>query len=159
MARKRKTNKKTTYRRKSRSRMGAISTGLKDSLMATAYGVAGAIAASYVTNAVTKAVEKVDSLKEYAETIGAATPVVVGAFLPKLVKQKSPLMTGLQQGMLIGGGLSLVKSLKILPGVGAISPLVDFSVPKVGAIEDVRSYNVPMVGNMPIRQAAMCEAC
>ena len=154
MARRKKHTKKRTHSRRKRS-IGAISS-VKSALMQTAYGVAGAVAASYLKNAVTSAVDKVDSLKSYSETIGAASPVILGAFLPKLVKQKSEIITGIQQGMLIGGGLSLVKSLNILPGIGGIE---DYYVPTVaGMTTDVRNMNVPAVAGMSHTQRYMGAA-
>lgn len=152
MARRRKTHhtKKTTTRRKGRRRVGAISGDQKTLLMQTLAGIGGAIAASYVTTAVTNAVSKIDSVKNYASDIGAVAPIAVGFFLPKIIKKQSPMMKGLQMGMMIGGGLSLVKALKILPGVGGV-PFVAGS-PAMQRTVDFRSQNVPMVVNMRKRR-------
>jgi hypothetical protein len=155
MARKKTaTTKKNTSRRRRRSRIGAISNDSKSLLMQTVGGIAGAVIGTYVGNAVTTQVEKMDSLKDYAKYAGGAVQLVAGFLLPKLVKQKSPLMTGIQIGMMTNGGVSLVKSAGILPGVAGIS---DYYVPMIGATTqmDVRSSYIPKVGEMQGNPIAM----
>lgn len=71
-------------------------------------------------------------------------------------------MEGVQLGLMINGGLSVVGSLGILPGVGGIK---DYYVPMVGntpmrSLEDVRSSAMPFVGGagMPYGAAAAAAA-
>jgi len=143
MARRKTKTKKTSYKR--RRSMGAVSSSLKNTLMETLYGVGGAIAGKYVSNFVTTQAEKVDSVASYAKYLGAATPIVVGAFLPKLIKKKSSAIDGIRKGMLIAGGLELATAAGIagipgyyVPMVGALNPMQDYRsdfVPAVGAVD------------------------
>lgn len=152
MARRKKATKKTTTTRRRRSRMGAVSNDSKALLMQTVGGIAGAVIGTYVSNAVEKQAEKIDAIKDYAKYAGGAVQLVAGFLLPKLVKQKSPLLTGVQIGMMTNGGLSLVKAANILPGVGAMA---DFYVPMVGAMDNVRSSYIPKVGSYSTNRMAM----
>jgi len=149
--RRKKTHKKTSYKKKRRS-MGAVSSSLKSTLMDLVYGVSGAIIGKKVSTLVATQAEGVDSVKDYAQYLGAATPILVGAFLPKLIKKKSPAIEGIRKGMLIAGGMELAGAVGIagLPGyyvpmVGALNPMQDYRsdyVPAVGAVD----MNMDMAG-------------
>jgi len=143
--RRKKTHKKTSYKKRRRS-MGAVSSSLKSTLMDLVYGVGGAIIGKKVSTLVATQAETVDSVKDYAKYLGAATPILVGAFLPKLIKKKSPAIDGIRKGMLIAGGLELA-------GAAGIAGLPGYYVPMVGALnqmQDYRSDYVPAVGGVDI---------
>jgi hypothetical protein len=143
MARRKTKTKKTTY--KKRRSMGAISSSLKNTLMETLYGVGGAIIGKKVSEFVKTKADDVASLADYSKYLGAATPILVGAFLPKLIKKKSLAIDGLRKGMLIAGGLELAGAVGIagvpgyyVPMVGALNPMQDYRsdfVPAVGAVD------------------------
>ena len=139
----RKSHKKTSHKKRRSSRMGAVGTSLKSTLMDTVYLVGGAIAGKYVSSFVKSQAESISSLSSYSGYIGAASPILVSALLPKVIKKKSPAIDGLRKGMLVAGGLDLATSL------GVISGLPSYYVPTVGALSqntDVRSEYVPTVG-------------
>jgi hypothetical protein len=141
--RRKKTHKKTSYKKRRRS-MGAVSSSLKSTLMDLVYGVGGAIIGKKVATLVTTRAEGNDSIKDYASYLGAATPIIVGAFLPKLIKKKSPAIDGIRKGMLIAGGLELATA-------AGIAGLPGYYVPMVGALntmQDYRSDYVPAVGGV-----------
>ena len=143
MARRKTHKKKTTHKR--RRSMGAVSSSLKNTLMETLYGVGGAIIGKKVSEFVKTKADDVASLADYSKYLGAATPILVGAFLPKIIKKKSPAIDGLRKGMLIAGGLELAGAVGIagvpgyyVPMVGALNPMQDYRsdyVPAVGAVE------------------------
>jgi len=146
--RRKKTHKKTSYKKRRRS-MGAVSSSLKSTLMDLVYGVGGAIIGKKVSTLVATQAETVDSVKDYAKYLGAATPILVGAFLPKLIKKKSPAIDGIRKGMLIAGGLELA-------GAAGIAGLPGYYVPMVGALnpmQDYRSDYVPAVGAVDMDMA------
>jgi hypothetical protein len=147
MARRKRTTKKShTPKRRRRSRVGAISSDNKTLLTTALAGIAGAVGGAYLNSAVVAMAEKSDSTKDYANYLGAAAQMGAGYFLPKLVKQNSPMIKGLQMGLLINGGLSLVKAANVLPGVGAVTIDNFNSVPMVaGYLDDARSETIPMV--------------
>jgi hypothetical protein len=125
--------------------MGAVSSNVKNTLMETLYGVGGAVAAKYVSTFVKTQAEKIDSVAKYADYIAAATPILVGAFLPTLIKQKSVAVSSIGKGMAISGGLSLAEA------TGLISGIPGYYVPTVGALsmsQDYRSDYVPAVGGV-----------
>lgn len=140
----RKTHKKNTTHKRRRS-MGAVSSSLKNTLMETLYGVGGAIIGKKVSDFVKTKADDVASLADYSQYLAAATPIVVGAFLPKIIKKKSPAIDGLRKGMLIAGGLQLAGAVGIagvpgyyVPVVGALNPMQDYRsdfVPAVGAVD------------------------
>jgi hypothetical protein len=149
MARRKKTQTKrhTTKRGRRRGRVGAISSDQKTLLTKTMGGIIGAVAGSYLGGVIKTQMDKSDTLKDYSGYAVAGVQIVGGLFLPELIKQKSPLLEGVQMGLMINGGLTLVANLGILPGVGAIP---DYYVPMVGApnqrsLEDARSMYVPAV--------------
>lgn len=125
--------------------MGAVSTLLKNTLMETLYGVGGAIIGKKVSDFVKTKADDIASVADYSQYLGAATPILVGAFLPKLIKKKSPAIDGLRKGMLIAGGLQLAGAVGIagvpgyyVPMVGALNPMQDYRsdyVPAVGAVD------------------------
>jgi hypothetical protein len=154
MARRKKvTSKKLTIKRRRRSRMGAISSDTKSLLMQTLGGVAGAVVGSYVGKAVSDMASKNStSLAEYAPYIDGGVQVAIGIFLPKLIKQQNPLIKGVQMGMMINGGLTIVKATGALDALGAIPS--GYNVPMVsgadayGQLTDARSVTTPMVAGM-----------
>jgi hypothetical protein len=139
--RRKKTHKKTSYKKRRRS-MGAVSSSVKNTLMETLYGVGGAIAAKYVSTFVKDQADKIDAVAKYSDYIGAATPILVGAFLPSLIKQKSVAVSSIGKGMAIAGGLQLATA-------AGIAGFPGYYVPTVGALsmsQDYRSDYVPAVG-------------
>jgi hypothetical protein len=146
--RRKKTTKKTSYKKRRRS-MGAVSSSLKSTLMDLVYGVGGAIIGKKVSTLVATQAEGVEATADYAKYLGAATPILVGAFLPKLIKKKSPAIEGIRKGMLIAGGLELA-------GAAGIAGLPGYYVPMVGALnpmQDYRSDYVPAVGGVDMDMA------
>ena len=143
MARRKTHKKKTTHKR--RRSMGAVSISLKNTLMETLYGVGGAIIGKKVSDFVKTKADDIESVAHYSQYLGAATPILVGAFLPKIIKKKSPAIDGLRKGMLIAGGLQLAGAVGIagvpgyyVPMVGALNPMQDYRsdyVPAVGAVD------------------------
>lgn len=150
MARRKKaTAKKHTVKRRRRSRMGAISSDTKSLLMQTVGGIAGAVVGSYVGRAVKDMiVETSATMEDYAPYIDGGVQVVAGFFLPKIIKKSSPLLKGMQAGLLINGGLTIVKATGALDALGAISDTT-YKVPFLGAANggmDARSADVPFLG-------------
>jgi hypothetical protein len=160
MARRKKvTAKKTTTKR--RRRMGAISGDAKSLLMQTLGGVAGAVVGSYAGKMISDMVAKnMENSEKYTPYIEGGVQVAIGFFLPKLIKQQSPLIKGVQMGMMINGGVTIVKAtgaLDSLATTGAIpsgynTPMVA-GVDSYGNLSDARSMNTPMVAG--IRNRAM----
>lgn len=138
MARRKRSIKRKTHRR--RSRMGAIG---KSTLMDLAYSVAGGVAAKYVSSALKSALSSTLGDKT-SSAVAAAAPIAVGLFLPK----KSPLMKGLATGMQVVGAVNLVSGLTGMAGVGVV-PGFEYNAPYVAGIEeaqtDVRSMPMAMV--------------
>jgi hypothetical protein len=152
-----KTKHTTTKRGRKRGRVGAISSDQKTLLTKTMGGIIGAVAGSYLGGVIKTQMDKSDTLKSYSGYAVAGVQIVGGLLLPKVIKQKSPLLEGVQMGLMINGGLTLVSSLGILPGVGGIE---DYYVPMVGApnqrsLEDARSMYVPAVGYAHAAAAGM----
>lgn len=152
MARRKKvTAKKTTTKR--RRRMGAISGDTKSLLMQTLGGVAGAVVGSYVGKAVSDMVAKnMENSEKYTPYIEGGVQVAIGFFLPKLVKQQSPLIKGVQMGMMINGGVTVIKATGALDALGQIpsaynTPMVA-GVDAYGNLTDARSMTPPMVAGM-----------
>lgn len=146
----RKTHKKTSHKRRRSSKMGAVSTSLKNTLMDTVYGVAGAIAGKYVSSFVKSQADSMSALSNYSAYIGAASPILVSALLPKVIKKKSPAVEGIRKGMMIAGGLEFATA------VGVISGLPGYYVPTVGSLSqstDYRSEYVPAVGAVDMDMA------
>jgi hypothetical protein len=159
MARRKKqvTKRKTTTRR--RRRIGAISSDTKGLLMQTLGGIGGAVIGSYVGKAISDVVKKqitdTEQADNYAPYIEGGVQVAVGYFLPKLIKQSTPIIKGVQMGMLINGGITIVKATGALDALnpattGAIS---NYNTPMVAGVNDMflndaRSANTPMVAGM-----------
>jgi len=146
MARRKKSHSKKSTKRTSRrrSRVGAISSDTKSLLMQTLGGIGGAVAGAYVGGVVKTQLESVSSMADYAGYADGAVQLAAGFFLPKFIKTPSPLLKGVQMGLMINGGLSLVKASGVLPGIGAIDNPVPFIA---GANDDVRSQTVPFIGS------------
>ena len=139
MARK-KTHKKPVQHRR-RRRMGGIG-AVKGSAMTAVYAVAGAAAAQLLGKVLPSTLDS---------RITAAAPVVIGLFLPKVIK--GPVGQGLATGMIAVGGLKLVQSFGVLNGIGNLAANVDYSVPLVGAMYNRtglvdRSYTTPAIAGM-----------
>lgn len=155
--------KKTSSRRR---RIGAISSSNKDLLMKTLGGIGGAVVGSFVGNSVQKIVEKnVSSMANYSQYINGATQFALGYFLPNIIKKSSPMLTGVQLGMCISGGLTAVKATGALDSIAGIA---DYIVPKIAGtnympqptaqLQDVRSNPVAKVAGMGARNRAMAIA-
>jgi hypothetical protein len=155
MARRKKqvTKRKTTTRR--RRRIGAISSDTKSLLMQTLGGIGGAVIGSYVGKAISDVVKKqitdTEQAEKYAPYIEGGVQVAVGYFLPKLIKQSTPIIKGVQMGMLINGGLTIVKATGALDALGAVPN--SYNTPMVAGVNDMflndaRSANTPMVAGM-----------
>lgn len=147
--------KKPTTKRRRRSRVGAINQQSKEFLMTTIGGIAGAVAGQFVGKTVSNMFAKNATTEQYAEYGSAAVQIGVAFFLPKLVKQKSPMITGLQIGMAANGGLTLVKKLNIIPGIGAV-PMVGYMPRKmIAGVNDMATAvrPTPMVGRVSTRHA------
>ena len=104
MARRKRATKKSSYRRRRMSGVGAMGSQITGAL----YTIAGAVAAGAVTKFLPATMN--DKLK-------AAVPVVVGIMLPKYLKGN--VGAGIGAGMVATGGLKLVQSFGILNGIGA----------------------------------------
>jgi uncharacterized membrane protein YeaQ/YmgE (transglycosylase-associated protein family) len=143
--------KPTTHKRRRRYRVGAINQQSKDFLMTTVGGIVGAVAGSFVGKTVSNMLAKNSSTANYAD-YGSAGVQIVGAYLlPKLVKQKSPMLTGVQIGMAANGGLTLVKKLNIIPGIagiGAVPMIAGYSQRRIAGTDiiDLRTSQTPMIG-------------
>jgi hypothetical protein len=134
--------------------MGAISSDTKSLLMQTLGGIGGAVVGSYVGKAISDIVKKqitdTEQADKYAPYIEGGVQVAVGYFLPKLIKQQTPIIKGVQMGMLINGGLTIVKATGALDSLGAIN---NYQTPMVAGVNDMyindaRSANTPMVAGM-----------
>jgi hypothetical protein len=155
MARRKKTvtRKKTSIRR--RRRMGAISSDTKSLLMQTLGGIGGAVVGSYVGKAISDIVKKqitdTEQADKYAPYIEGGVQVAVGYFLPKLIKQQTPIIKGVQMGMLINGGLTIVKATGALDALATTGAISNYQTPMVAGVNDMfdaRSVNTPMVAGM-----------
>ena len=103
MARRKRATKKSSYRRRRMSGVGAMGSQITGAL----YTIAGAVAAGAVTKFLPATLN---------EKLKAAVPVVVGIMLPKYLKGN--IGQGVGAGMVAAGGLKLVQSFGILNGIG-----------------------------------------
>jgi len=124
MARRRH-HKKYTHRRRKSHGMGAVSGMATQALALIAGGVAARFVSNTVAGVMTPAGSTVSSTTKY---IGAAAPIALGFFLPKLLK--SSFGSGLGQGMIAVGGLSLAQSFG-LPGISGV-PMIAGMKKRVG---------------------------
>jgi len=138
MARRKRSTKKSSYRRRRMSGVGAMGSQITGAL----YTIAGAVAAGAVTKFLPATMN--DKLK-------AAVPVVVGIMLPKYLKGN--IGQGIGAGMVATGGLKLVQSFGILNGIGAYSGYAGYQVPQVagnynnaGLVDT--SYMTPSIAGM-----------
>jgi hypothetical protein len=137
MARRRKSHKKVTHRRKRHS-MGAMGSTANTAL----YAIAGAAAAQLLSKVLPATLD---------DKIKAAAPVAIGFFLPKFVKGAAG--QGLSAGMIAVGGLKLVQSFGVLNGIGEIASDVSYKTPLIGATYNRsglvdRSYTTPAIAGM-----------
>ena len=135
MARRKRATKKSSYRRRRMSGVGAMGSQITGAL----YTIAGAVAAGAVTKFLPATMN---------EKLKSAVPVVVGIMLPKYLKGN--IGAGLGAGMIAAGGLKLVQSFGILNGIGAYA---GYQVPQVaghynnaGIIDT--SYMTPSIAGM-----------
>lgn len=162
MARKKTQKKKATPRRKTRRKIGAISGNSKDLLIKTAGGVVGVVLAKVGGNLLKNvAVKNFPSVEAYADYGVAAAQFAAGYFLPKVVKQQTPFIQGMQLGMCIAGGTGVVMATGALDSIQGIS---QYLIPMVAGtnapnynrpqpLNDVRSMDVPMVAGMNRKKA------
>lgn len=110
MARKRKTTRKTTYKRRRRSSVGAINpTNMLMNIAGLAAGVAGAAALNKMV------------LGNQNETIQKAAPLAIGLALPLFVKS--------ELGKSLGNGMIAYGVGKVFAGMGLAGLGEEFSVP------------------------------
>ena len=136
MARRKRATKKSSYRRRRMSGVGAMGSQITGAL----YTIAGAVAAGAVTKFLPATMN--DKLK-------AAVPVVVGIMLPKYLKGN--IGQGIGAGMVATGGLKLVQSFGILNGIGG--GYAGYQVPQVAghynnAGQMDTSYMTPSIAGM-----------
>jgi len=139
MARRKRATKKSSYRRRRMSGVGAMGSQITGAL----YTIAGAVAAGAVTKFLPATMN---------EKLKSAVPVVVGIMLPKYLKGN--IGAGVGAGMVAAGGLKLVQSFGILNGIGAYgSSYAGYQVPQVagnynnaGLVDT--SYMTPSIAGM-----------
>jgi len=136
MARRKRATKKSSYRRRRMSRVGAMGSQVTGAL----YTIAGAVAAGAVTKFLPATMN---------EKLKAAVPVVVGIMLPKYLKGN--IGQGVGAGMVAAGGLKLVQSFGILNGIaggyaGYQIPAVSGSYNNAGLVDT--SYMTPSIAGM-----------
>ena len=135
MARRKRATKKSSYRRRRMSGVGAMGSQITGAL----YTIAGAVAAGAVTKFLPATMN---------EKLKAAVPVVVGIMLPKYLKGN--IGQGIGAGMVATGGLKLVQSFGILNGIGGYA---GYQVPQVAGnynnagLMDT-SYMTPSIAGM-----------
>ena len=139
MARRKRATKKSSYRRRRMSGVGAMGSQITGAL----YTIAGAVAAGAVTKFLPSTMN---------EKLKAAVPVVVGIMLPKYLKGN--IGAGVGAGMVAAGGLKLVQSFGILNGIGAYgNSYSGYQVPQVAGhynnagLMDT-SYMTPSIAGM-----------
>ena len=135
MARRKRATKKSSYRRRRMSGVGAMGSQITGAL----YTIAGAVAAGAVTKFLPATMN---------EKLKSAVPVVVGIMLPKYLKGN--IGAGVGAGMVAAGGLKLVQSFGILNGIGGYA---GYQVPQVAGnynnagLMDT-SYMTPSIAGM-----------
>ena len=136
MARRKRATKKSSYRRRRMSGVGAMGSQITGAL----YTIAGAVAAGAVTKFLPATMN---------EKLKAAVPVVVGIMLPKYLKGN--VGAGIGAGMVATGGLKLVQSFGILSGIAG--GYAGYQVPQVAGnynnagLMDT-SYMTPSIAGM-----------
>lgn len=108
MARRKKHHRKHHRRGK---RMSGVGTGKMGDVLAM---IAGAVAARVISN---KLADKVNP------KILAGGEIVLGYFMPKLIKNKVAASVG--TGMAVGGGVQLLSSFGVISGISGIGESVD----------------------------------
>ena len=120
MARRRKSTKKRTSRRR-RSGMGAMGGNLTTVLSMVAGAVAGRILQSKLESKVNP-------------KILAGGQIVAGMFLPKFVKSK--LGAGLGAGMVVNGGVTLLNQFGVISAISGTDTEIEY----IGAYDDGMGY-------------------
>lgn len=136
MAKRRKAKK--SYR-KSR-RVGAVSSGL----MEVAQLVLGGVASQFAGGLVEKLPFVKDQSEKVKGLIKGALPVALGMALPKMVKGTQAI----GKGMIVGGGISLVRSTGLISGIGALDFYANKPTPKIAGYQTGTAGNY-IAGYMP----------
>jgi hypothetical protein len=136
MARRKKTSRKrTTYRRRKMSGIGAVGEMASNVLYAVAGGVMAGAVVKYLPSTLN-------------DKIKAAVPVAVGLFLPRFVKGNAG--AGIGAGMVAVGGLKLFSSLVPNLAIGQIdSP--SYQVPAISGYNNGMSnssYLTPAIAGL-----------
>ncbi len=162
MAKKKTKKKATTTRRKTRRKIGAVNADSKQLLVATAGGVVGVVIAKVAGNLLKNvAVKNFPTMEAYADYIVGAAQFGAGYVLPKIVKQQSPFLKGVQLGMCITGGSTVIMATGALDSIKGIA---SYLVPSIAGTDKMLTYNnrqlaetrsqpVAMVAGMNRKQA------
>ena len=129
-----------------RGRMGAVN----PSLMNAAYAIAGGAVAQVLGNVLDTNLPATtaQTTKDY---IKAGAPIVVGFFLPKLIKSEMGKMAGL--GMMTVGGLKLIQATGVLHGIAG-GPDFYHAPMLAAAMQSDAGYNAPMLAGNIARETA-----
>ena len=130
-----------------RSRMGAVN----PSLMNAAYAIAGGAVAQVLDNILDKNLPAKTAAKT-KDYIKAGAPIVVGFFLPKLIKSDAGKFAGI--GMMTVGGLKLIQAAGVLHGIAGGQDF--YHAPMLAAaMQSDGGYRAPMLaGNASARETA-----
>jgi hypothetical protein len=135
MARRKKTSRKrTTYRRRKMSGIGAVGEMASNVLYAVAGGVMAGAVVKYLPSTLN-------------DKIKAAVPVAVGLFLPRFVKGNAG--AGIGAGMVAVGGLKLFSSLVPNLAIGQID-MPGYQVPAISGYNNMSnsSYLTPAIAGL-----------
>jgi hypothetical protein len=135
MARRKKTSRKrTTYRRRKMSGIGAVGQMASNVLYAVAGGVMAGAVVKYLPSTLN-------------DKIKAAVPVAVGLFLPRFVKGNAG--AGIGAGMVAVGGLKLFSSLVPNLAIGQID-MPGYQVPAISGYNNMSnsSYLTPAIAGL-----------
>lgn len=147
MAKKNQHCKRQTSRR--RHYMGAVN----PSLMNAVYAIAGGAVGQLLDNVLDKNLPATlaQNTKEY---IKAGAPIIVGFFLPKMLKSEIGKMAGL--GMMTVGGLKLIQATGVLHGIAGVSDF--YNAPMLAAaskfLQPGSDYRSPMLAGASARETA-----
>jgi len=137
MARRKKTSrKKTTYRRRKMSGIGAVGEMASNVLYAVAGGVMAGAVIKYLPSTLN-------------DKVKSAVPVAVGLFLPKFVKGNAG--AGIGAGMVAVGGLKLFSSLVPSLAIGQID-MPGYQVPAISGYNNAgltdSAYLTPAIAGL-----------
>jgi hypothetical protein len=121
MARRRKSHKRKSYRRKRHSAMSGIGSGITG----VASMVAGAVIGRILQNKLSSKVNP-----KYL----AIGQIAVGTLLPKFVKNK--FVSGIGTGMVVNGGVTALNSFGVISGVAGMS---DYEVDYMSGTDELSS--------------------